>query len=332
MKLTTQQASHDDVNIHQLMDRNESNPSFPELTGLLPSDEKKRNPIRQKDPAANRRSQPAFGTLRIDQHANPPRDDTSKGTMTRRIAVFLYGLTSYAIFFVTFVYAAGFLGNLLVPKSIDSPAQGPLAQALLVNTLLLVLFAVQHSLMARPAFKRMWTKIVPEPAERSTYVLFSSLALILMFWQWRPMGGVVWDVDNPAGRALLLSLFAFGFLLVLVATLLINHFDLFGLRQVTLYLQGREYTRLRFKTPGLYRIVRHPLYVGWLLAFWATPTMTAAHLLFAIATTTYILMAIRWEERDLLKEHGAAYANYRSSVPMLIPTGKKQEVLQEALN
>ena len=264
------------------------------------------------------------------QVAAPPEGNKEKG-LGRSIAIFLYGLACYAIFFGTFLYAIGFIGNLFVPKSIDSAPQVPLLQALLVNVLLLGIFAVQHSLMARPFFKQAWTKIVPKPAERSTYVLFSSLALILMFWQWQPMGGIVWDVQDPVGKGLLLSLYAFGWLLVLAATFLINHFDLFGLRQVTLYLLGKEYTQLPFKTPGLYRFVRHPLYVGWFFSFWATPTMTAAHLVFALTTTAYILMAIQWEERDLLDEHGKVYENYRRSVPMLIPSRKKKDVPQEAL-
>jgi protein-S-isoprenylcysteine O-methyltransferase Ste14 len=253
-------------------------------------------------------------------------------SVSRRLSVFLYGLLSYAIFFGTFLYAVGFVGNLFVPKSIDSALQGSLTQALLVNALLLGIFAVQHSVMARPAFKQRWTQIVPKPAERSTYVLFSSLALILLFWLWQPMGGVVWEVQDPVGRGLLLSLFAFGWLLVLATTFMINHFDLFGLRQVTLYLLGKEYIPLRFKTPGPYKLVRHPLYVGWLFAFWATPTMTAAHLVFSIATTAYILIAIQLEERDLAKEHGGAYENYRRSVPMLIPVGRKKAVTREALS
>jgi protein-S-isoprenylcysteine O-methyltransferase Ste14 len=173
--------------------------------------------------------------------------------------------------------------------------------------------------MARPAFKQWWTRIVPQPAERSTYVLFSSFALLLVFWQWQPMGGIIWQVQNPTGQTILFTLFAVGWVLVLVATFLINHFDLFGLRQVSLYLQGKEYTSLKFGTPGPYRYVRHPLYVGWLLAFWATPTMTATHLVFALLTTAYILIAIHFEERDLLAAHGEEYAVYRRQVPMLLP-------------
>jgi len=237
----------------------------------------------------------------------------------KKALLFLYGVVSYAVFFATFLYAFGFVGNLLVPKSLDSAPQLPFIQALVVNLLLLGVFALQHSVMARPAFKRWLTAWLPQSIERSTYVLFSSLALILLFWAWQPMGGVVWNVQDPVGRGLLYGLFAFGWLLVLVTTFLINHFDLFGLRQVWLELRGREYTQLRFVTPGPYRLVRHPLYVGWLFAFWATPTMTAAHLVFAIMTTAYILVAIRLEERDLLDVHGTDYENYRSRVPMLVP-------------
>src|SRR4051812_2541970 len=240
--------------------------------------------------------------------------------MLKRVAVFVYGVASYAVFFATFLYAVGFIGNLMVPKSMDSPAQMPLLYALGIDALLLAVFAVQHSVMARPWFKRAWTRLVPEPAERSTYVLFSSLALIALFAFWQPLGGTVWNIVNPAGRMLMYQLFGLGSALVLVSTSLINHFDLFGLRQVWLYLVGKPYTRLTFRTPLFYRYVRHPLYVGWFMAFWFTPTMTVTHLFFAVMTSAYILMAIRWEERDLVVLHGAKYANYRESVPMLIPS------------
>ena len=248
----------------------------------------------------------------------------------KRILIFTYGVICYALFFGTFLYAAGFIGNIFVPKSIDSGATVPAWVALLINAALLGLFAVQHSVMARPAFKKLLTKIIPTAAERSTYVLLSSLCLVLLFAQWQPMGGVIWEVQNPMGQAMLYALFAFGWLLVLVTTFLINHFDLFGLRQVWMYLRGKEYQPLRFITPGPYKYVRHPLYVGWLFAFWATPTMTIAHLVFAIATTAYILLAIQLEERDLITVHGESYRNYRRHVPMLIPAGSKEVGLQES--
>jgi protein-S-isoprenylcysteine O-methyltransferase Ste14 len=239
--------------------------------------------------------------------------------MFKRIAIFLYGVVSYAVFFGTFLYAIGFIGNFYVPKTIDGEPQLPFGKALLINAALLGLFAIQHSVMARPAFKRWWTKLVTEPAERSTYVLLSSVALILLFIYWQPLGGAIWNVQDEAGRVILYSLFGLGWALVLYATFLINHFDLFGLRQVWLNLRGREYTKLKFRIPSLYKYVRHPLYVGWFTVFWATPTMTLTHLVFAIATTAYILVAIQFEERDLVAEHGNNYENYRRSVPMLIP-------------
>jgi methanethiol S-methyltransferase len=240
--------------------------------------------------------------------------------MFKRILVFVYGVVCYLAFFASFLYAIGFIGNFAVPKSIDSGPHRPFSYALAVNAILLGVFALQHSIMARQWFKRAWTRFVPTPVERSTYVLFSSLALLLLFWKWEPMGRVVWNADSGIGQFVLYGLFAVGWLIVLVATFLINHFDLFGLRQVWLYLRGVPYTPLQFRTPALYRIVRHPLYVGWLLVFWSAPLMTVAHLVFAIATTGYILLAIQFEERDLVRSH-AEYAEYRRRVPMLVPLG-----------
>jgi len=239
--------------------------------------------------------------------------------MFKRVATFTYGVLCYLVFFGTFLYAIGFIGDVMVPKSIDSGRTAPLGEALLINAALLTLFAVQHSTMARPWFKKIWTRVVPKQIERSTYVLLSSLALILLFALWEPIGGVVWRVEQPALRAVLYGLFAMGFGLVLLSTFLINHFDLFGLRQVYLYLLGKPYTQLRFGTPILYRHVRHPLYLGWLFAFWATPTMTIAHLVFAIATTAYIFLAIQFEERDLIDMFGEDYKRYKQNVPMIVP-------------
>jgi len=250
----------------------------------------------------------------------------------KRVLVFTYGVVCYLIFFATLLYAIGFIGNIFVGKTIDSGLVGSLGKALLINAALLGIFAIQHSVMARQGFKKMWTKIVPQPAERSTYVLFSSLLLILLFWQWQPMGGVIWDVSGTTGSIILYSLYALGWVVLLLATFLINHFELFGLRQVYNYLRGKEDTELRFATPFLYKYVRHPLYVGWLLIFWATPTMTVAHLVFAIATTAYILIAIQLEEKDLVRMHGKSYENYREQVPMLIPGTKKKQILQEAIS
>ena len=245
--------------------------------------------------------------------------------MFKRILFFAYGVFSYLIFLGTFLYAVGFIGNFGVSRTLDGEASGHFGTNLAINVGLLVLFAVQHSVMARKWFKERWTRVVPQPIERSTYVLFSSIALILLFWQWRPLGVVVWSVENPIGVFALRGLFDFGWLLVLLSTFFINHFDLFGLRQVWLYLLGKPYKTLEFGTPALYRLVRHPLYVGWFFAFWMTPLMTFAHLLFAVATAAYILLAIQFEERDLVREHGESYEAYRRAVPMLIPfTGKRK--------
>lgn len=245
--------------------------------------------------------------------------------MIGRVTAFGYGVFCYLVFFATFLYAIAFLGDFGWVKSIDSGPEIPVGQALAINAALLGLFAVQHSLMARPWFKRGWTRIIPPVAERSTYVLCSSVAMVLLFWQWRPMGGTVWQVNDAIGRLAIWGIYALGWLLLLAATFLINHFDLFGLRQVYLHLTGRPYTGLQFRTPGLYRWVRHPIYFSWLLIFWATPEMTTAHLVFALATTGYILMAIPWEERDLIRFHGEAYRLYREQVPKILPLGSRRK-------
>jgi protein-S-isoprenylcysteine O-methyltransferase Ste14 len=243
--------------------------------------------------------------------------------MFKRASIFAYGVVCYAIFFATFLYAIGFIGNFAVPRTLDGTPAVDFTTALLIDLGLLGLFAIQHSVMARPAFKRWFTKLVPESAERSTYVLLSSAALIAMFAWWQPLGGEVWNVTSPL-REILWGGFAFGWLLVLISTFLINHFDLFGLRQVWLQLMGKPYTHLEFRTPGPYSYVRHPLYVGWFFAFWCTPTMTVSHLVFAIATTGYILIAIQLEERDLVAHFGKTYTKYQERVPMLVPYKRKR--------
>jgi protein-S-isoprenylcysteine O-methyltransferase Ste14 len=245
-------------------------------------------------------------------------------TLLVRSLVLGYGVLSYLVFLGTFLYAVGFVANLLVPKSIDSGPETSLAEAWTVDLLLLGLFAVQHSVMARPVFKQWWTRLVPPPVERSTYVLVSSLLLALLFWQWRPMPAAVWEVRQAWPGAVLWWLFGIGWATVLFSSFLIDHFDLFGLRQVCLYATGRPYTPLAFRTSGLYGVVRHPIMLGFLIAFWATPTMTWGHLLFAVLTTGYILVGVRLEERDLRMAYGSIYAEYQQRVSMLLPwTGNK---------
>src|SRR6476660_5240808 len=239
--------------------------------------------------------------------------------MIGRISTLLYGIFCYLAFFATFLYAIAFLGDFGVSRTIDSGVEGSVGGALAINAGLLALFALQHSIMARSWFKRAWTRVVPPAAERSTYVLFSSIALIVLFWQWRPIGGLVWQVDNELGRMAIFWVYAAGWMLLLIATFLINHFDLFGLRQVYLHFRGQEYTILAFRTPGLYRLMRHPIYFSWLCIFWATPRMTIAHLVFAVATTGYILMAIQLEERDLVRAYGDSYRRYKQQFPSILP-------------
>lgn len=235
----------------------------------------------------------------------------------------LYGVVSYALFFGTFCYAVGFVTNLLVPTGLDGTRTVPLELAFLINVGLLAVFAVQHSAMARPAFKRWWTNFVPEPIERSTYVLISSVLMIALFVLWEPMGGVIWSVESSTAYWVLQGLSLLGFAIVLVSTFLINHFDLFGLRQVWLHFTGKPYTLLAFRTPFFYKYVRHPLYLGWMIAFWAAPVMTFAHLVFAAMCTAYMLVAIRLEERDLIATFGRQYTAYKEQAPMLIPFTKK---------
>jgi protein-S-isoprenylcysteine O-methyltransferase Ste14 len=244
---------------------------------------------------------------------------TGGTTVFKRLIFFVYGVAAYLIFLTTFLYAIAFVGGFVVPTRLDGPPRGTLVESLAIDAGLLMLFAVQHSVMARRWFKERWIQIVPWTIERSTYVLCASMALVTLCWQWRPIGIPIWSIEHVAARAVIWTLFASGWITVLIVTFLINHFDLFGLRQVWLPLVGRPYTPVSFRTPLPYRFVRHPLYLGFLFAFWMTPTMTLAHLVFAVATTAYIVLAIQFEERDLVAEHGVAYTRYRKSVPMLLP-------------
>jgi len=237
----------------------------------------------------------------------------------QRHLFFVYGIFCHGLFLVVFAYMAGFVGNFLVPKTIDSCSWGSTSEAVLIDLSLLLLFAVQHSVMARPAFKRIWTSIVPKPIERSTYMLAANVVTILLMWQWRAIDITVWDVQQPIARAAIWGLFAVGWLLVPFVTLLIDHFDLCGTRQVWLHMRGREYESLPFRVPLLYKLVRHPLYIGWTIAFWATPTMTVGHLLFAGVLTVYMGLAAVVEERDLIAHFGRQYEDYRRRVPMFVP-------------
>ena len=243
----------------------------------------------------------------------------------KRIIIFIYGLLSYAVFFGAFLYAVGFVNNLLVPKSIDHGGDlKPLGTALIINVVLLSIFAIQHSIMARPQFKKWWTRIIPEAMERSTFVLFSSLALILMFWKWAPMTDVIWKIENSTFSTLIMIIYFIGWVTVLLSTFMINHFELFGLQQIYDNLMKRESTHIHFKTGYLYAFCRHPIMLGFLIAFWATPVMTSGHLLFSVMTTLYIFVSVKYlEERDLKKHFGDTYADYKTKVPMFIPTGKK---------
>jgi methanethiol S-methyltransferase len=250
----------------------------------------------------------------------------------KRILFLLYGVISYVIFLVAFLYLVGFVSGIIVPKHIDSTPVAHLAMALLINAALLTLFGLQHSAMARPAFKRWWTQFVPQPIERSTYVLLSSLCLILLFWKWQPLGGIIWQVESGVAQLILRIGSLTGFLIVLLATFQINHFDLFGLRQVWIYFRRKPYTNVTFRTPLFYKYVRHPLYFGFLLAFWSTPVMTIAHLFFAVMTTGYILVAIQLEERDLINEFGESYLSYKRKLPMIIPFTKFKKSTGEIPN
>ena len=250
------------------------------------------------------------------------RADESRLTIGKVVA-FLYGLVAYLVFFFTFLYAIGFVSGLMVPKSIDTGVVAPLTTALVVDVLLMSLFAVQHSVMARPQFKQWWMQYVPKPVERSTYVLLASLALVLLFWQWRPIPTVAWQITDPQIAVAIMGLSFVGWLLVLTSTFLINHFELFGLHQVANNLVGRSMPPVRFKTPVLYKFVRHPIYLGFIIAFWAAPVMTVGHLLFAAVTTAYIFVGIFLEERDLTELFGEEYRRYKERVAMLVPFWRK---------
>jgi protein-S-isoprenylcysteine O-methyltransferase Ste14 len=243
--------------------------------------------------------------------------------MMNKVVSFLYGVVCYLVFFFSFLYLIGFVGNLLVPKSLDSNIESSLTQSLIINVVLLGLFAIQHTIMARPIFKRWCTKVVPAQVERSTYVLAASLLFLMLCWQWRPMPGVIWNIESPVGKVVLFGLIWLGWGTLLFSSFIINHFDLFGLRQVWLHIGNKEYHHVSFQTKNLYRYVRHPIMLGFIIAFWATPSMSVGHLLFASAMTAYILIGIRFEEHDLVQFLGKDYADYRQQIPMLFPFTKK---------
>lgn len=236
-----------------------------------------------------------------------------------KLLISFYGIVSYIVFFLSFLYAIGFVGNIIVPKTIDSGEPGPIAASIVINMLLLALFAIQHSVMARPGFKQWFTKFIPAVIERSTYVLLSSLILFLLFFLWQPMPGVIWNVESSIGSKILIGTFWFGWVFVLLSTFMINHFDLFGLRQVYINFKGQEYSHLEFRIVGLYKLCRHPIMLGFIIAFWATPMMTVGHLLFAATTTIYIFIALQFEEHDLIELFGDVYKNYQNKVPMVFP-------------
>lgn len=246
-----------------------------------------------------------------------------------RILAFIYGLICYLISLITLTYSVGFIGNFIVSKTLDSYSDTNLINGILIDVSLIALFGIQHSLMARQNFKKWWAKIIPDPIERSTYVLMASLTLLLLFWQWHSLGGIIWNIQNPIVSNIIYGIFALGWLIVLISTFMINHFDLFGLRQVYLYLRGEEYEYLGFRIPGFYKYIRHPIMLGFVIVFWATPTMTFSHLIFALGTTIYMLVGIKLEEVDMISIYGDLYQEYRQKVSMLIPIPRRKLTRQK---
>ncbi|MBK7869353.1 MAG: isoprenylcysteine carboxylmethyltransferase family protein [Saprospiraceae bacterium] len=241
----------------------------------------------------------------------------------KKALIFIFGVISYAVFFFAFLYAIGFTGNVLVPKSIDSPSDATVLQAFVTNLILLSIFAIQHTIMARPAFKKWWTPIVGPAMERSIFVLLASLALLLLYWQWQSMSAIIWQIANPVAAGIVQGIFALGWLIVLLATFMVNHFHLFGLKQVFDNLKNKPQAELKFTKRYLYKVVRHPIMLGFLIAFWATPTMTLGHFMFSLVTTAYIFIAVKFfEEKDLKKALGTQYESYQREVPMFIPFTK----------